>query len=135
MCRIHNNFIVIMYSVMLSFIIYVIFTFSACFFHLFGTYYYLQVNHQPFLAIMIISILLNSMATVIRVPANMFLGRGLSVVYKEMLYVFLLYIATMLYSLFIRKENVPIHTYVIAWLIFGLFILNDYLSQTAAPIA
>lgn len=121
--------------IMLSFIIYGILTFSACFFHLFGTYYFLQVNHQPFLAIMITSILLNSMATVIRVPANMFLGRGLSVVYMEMLYVFLLYIATTLYSLFIRNENVPVHTYVIAGIIFGLFILNDYLSQTAAPIA
>jgi hypothetical protein len=69
------------------------------------------------------------MATIIRVPANMFLGQGLSVVYMEMLYVFLLFIAMTIYSLLIIKETLPVHTYIIAGLMFGLFILNDYLSK------
>jgi len=104
---------------MLSFLLYGLLTFSACFFHLFGTYYFLQAIHkQTFLAIMVTSIGLNAMATIIRVPANMFLGRGLSVVYMEMLYLFLLFIATASYSIFI-----------IAGLMFGLVIINDYLSQ------
>ncbi len=115
---------------MLSFLLYGILTFSACFFHLFGTYYFLQAIHkQSFLAIMVTSIALNAMATIIRVPANMFLGRGLSVVYMEMLYLFLLFIATASYSIFIQKEQVPIHTYIIAGLMFGLVIINDYMSQ------
>jgi hypothetical protein len=74
------------------------------------------------------------MATIIRVPNNLFLGKGLSVVYMEMLYVFLLFIATTLYSAFIRNENVHTHTYVIAGLMFGLFIVNEYLSQKSMQI-
>ena len=120
---------------MLSFIIYSILTFTACIFHLVGTYYFLQSSrNQTFLNIMVISILLNSMATIIRVPNNLFLGKGLSVVYMEMLYVFLLFIATTLYSVIIQNENVHTHTYVIAGLMFGLFILNDYLSQKSSKI-
>jgi len=119
-----------------SFLIYSLLTFSACLFHLFGTYYFLQViGNKTFFAILLTSILLNSMATIIRVPSNMFLGRGMSVVYMEMLYVFLLYIATTLYSRFIQNEQVPIHTYIIAGLMFGLFILNDYLSPPVVQIA
>jgi hypothetical protein len=47
----------------------------------------------------------------------------------EMLYLFLLFIATASYSIFIQKEQVPIHTYIIAGLMFGLVMINDYLSQ------
>lgn len=120
---------------MLSFIIYSILTFSACLFHLFGTYYFLQSSqNQTFFNIMIISIFLNSFATIIRVPNNLFLGKGLSVVYMEMLYVFLLFIATTLYSTIILNENVHTHTYVIAGLMFGLFIVNEYLSQRNTQI-
>ena len=116
---------------MLLFTIYCVLTFSACLFHLFGTYYFLQsVQTQTFIHILMVSIALNSMATIIRVPANVFLGQGLSVIYMEMLYVFLLFIATTLYSIVIQKEHVQYHTYVIAGLMFGLFILNDSLSQT-----
>jgi len=64
----------------------------------------------------------------------MFLGRGLPVVYIEMLYVFLLFIATTVYSVFIQKENVPIHTYIIAAIMFGLFIINEYLSQNVVSV-
>lgn len=120
---------------MLSFLIFGILTFSACLFHIFGTYYFLQsAQTHTFLAIMITSILLNSVATIIRVPTNMFLGRGLPVVYIEMLYVFLLFIATTLYSVFIQKENVPTHTYIIAAIMFGLFIINEYLSQNVVSV-
>ena len=120
---------------MLWFAIYSILTFSACLFHLFGTYYFLQSSqNQTFLNIMIISILLNSMATIIRVPNNLFLGKGLSVVYMEMLYVFLLFIATTMYSKIILNENVPIHTHIIAGLMFGLFIVNEYLSKKCTQI-
>lgn len=119
-----------------SILIYIVLTFSACFFHLFGTYYFLQaVNHKSFIAILITSILLNSMATIIRVPTNIFLGRDMSVVYMEMVYVFLLYIAIILYSRFIQKELVSLHTYIIAGLMFGLMILNEYLSQSVIQIA
>jgi uncharacterized protein (DUF486 family) len=115
------------------FIIYCLLTFSACLFHLFGTYYFLDsIPSQTFLSLMITSISLNAIATVIRVPSNKFLGKGLSVVYMEMLYVFLLFIALMLYSLYIRHEPVHLHTYIIAGLMFGLFILNDYLTQNTS---
>lgn len=120
---------------MIWFIIYSILTFSACLFHLFGTYYFLQSGqNQTFLRVMITSILLNSMATIIRVPNNLFLGKGLSVIYMEMLYVFLLFIATTMYSKIILNENVPIHTHIIAGLMFGLFIVNEYLSQRTTQV-
>jgi hypothetical protein len=50
------------------------------------------------------------------------------------LYVFLLFIATTLYSTIILNENVHTHTYVIAGLMFGLFIVNEYLSQRNTQI-
>ena len=115
---------------MISFIIYCLLTFSAGLFHLFGTYYFLySTNNLPFVYMLLTSIIINVMATIIRVPANMFLGQGLSVVYMEMLYVFLLFIAMTIYSLLIIKETLPVHTYIIAGLMFGLFMLNDYLSK------
>jgi hypothetical protein len=52
----------------------------------------------------------------------------------EMLYVFLLFIALILYSLYIRQEKLHLHTYIIAGIMFGLFILNDYLTQTSSII-
>lgn len=120
---------------MLQFIIYSILTFSACLFHLIGTYYFLNaIPNQSFLSLMLISIGLNSMATIIRVPSNKFLGQGLSVVFMEMLYVFLLFISLILYSLYIRQEKLHLHTYIIAGIMFGLFILNDYLTQTSSII-
>ena len=120
---------------MLQFIIYSILTFSACLFHLFGTYYFLDaIPNQSFLSLMLISIGLNSIATVIRVPSNKFLGQGLSVVFMEMLYVFLLFIALILYSVYIRQEKLHLHTYIIAGIMFGLFILNDYLTPTSSTI-
>lgn len=121
--------------IMLQFILYSILTFSAALFHLFGTYYFLHsIPNQSFLSLMLISIGLNSMATIIRVPSNKFLGQGLSVVFMEMLYVFLLFISLILYSLYIRQEKLHLHTYIIAGIMFGLFILNDYLTQTSSTI-
>lgn len=114
------------------FILYCILTFSACLFHLFGTYYFLEsIPNQTFLSLMLISICLNAVATLIRVPSNKFLGKGLSVVFMEMLYVFLLFIALILYSVYIRHESVHLHTYIIAGIMFGLFVLNDYLTPAA----
>ena len=108
---------------MLQFIIYSILTFSACLFHLFGTYYFLDaIPNQSFLSLMLISIGLNSMATVIRVPSNKFLGQGLSVVFMEMLYVFLLFIALILYSVYIRQEKLHLHTYIVLQVIHILFL-------------
>lgn len=115
---------------MFRFAIYCSLTFIACMFHLTGTYYFLHAAmHKTFLAILATSISLNAVATIIRVPANMYLGEGLTLVYMEMLYVFLLFLATMIYSVFILHEQVELHTYIIAGLIFGLFIMNKQLSM------
>lgn len=113
-----------------KFPLYVIFTFIACFFHLFGTYFFLlSEKDENFAAVIIISILIGAMASVIRIPTNAYLGDGLSVVDMEMIYLFLLFLATILYTIFIAKEYVPLHTYIISATIVGLLLLNQYMKK------
>lgn len=113
-----------------KFPLYIIFTFIACFFHLFGTYFFLlSEKDENFAAVIIISILIGAMASVIRIPTNAYLGDGLSVVYMEMIYLFLLFLATILYTIFIAKEYVPLHTYIISATIVGLLLLNQYMKK------
>ncbi len=113
-----------------KFPLYLLLTFIACFFHLFGTYFFLlSEKGENFAAIILISILIGAMASVIRIPTNAYLGEGLSVIYMEMIYLFLLFVATIVYTIFISKEQVPLHSYIIAAMIVGLLLLNDYMKN------
>jgi hypothetical protein len=113
-----------------KFPLYFLFTFIACFFHLFGTYFFLlSEKGENFAAVIFISILIGAMASVIRIPTNAFLGEGLSVVYMEMIYLFLLFLATIIYTKFIAKEHVQLHTYVILATIISLLLLNEYMKN------
>ena len=113
-----------------TFPLYLVFTLLACFFHLFGTYFFLlSEKGENFAAVILISVLIGAMASVIRIPTNAYLGVGLSVVYMEMIYLSLLFLATIIYTKFIAKDHVPLHTYIIFTIITGLLLLNEYLKK------
>lgn len=113
-----------------TFPLYLVFTLLACFFHLFGTYFFLlSEKGENFAAVILISVLIGAMASVIRIPTNAYLGVGLSVAYMEMIYLTLLFLATIIYTKFIAKDHVPLHTYIIFTIITGLLLLNEYLKK------
>ena len=114
-----------------SFILYIILTAIACVFHIIGTYFYklYDNNVSNFPKIFILSIIFGAFASIIRVPTNIFLGKKLNVVFMEVLYLFLLFITTTLYSSWILNEKIKIHTYIIVAVIISLIVLNDYLSN------
>jgi hypothetical protein len=113
-----------------TFLLYILLTFIACLVHLVGTYYFiLSEKGLNFDVILSSSILIGAMASIIRIPTNAYLGKGFSVVYMETMYLFLLFLATIAYSLYIEKESVPLHTYVISAIIVGLLALNNYIGK------
>lgn len=112
-----------------KFLFYCVIIFISCIFYLLGIYYYeLPDNNENITIILINSILLGTIASLIRIPANKFLGQDLNVVYMEMLYLFLLFLALLLYTEFFDKKKVHLHTYIIGGCIISLIALNDYLS-------
>ena len=113
-----------------TYILYVLFTFIACLVHLIGTYFFLLFdNGSNFGIILASSILIGALASIIRIPTNAYLGKGLSVVYMETLYLFLLFLATICYTLFVIKESVPLHTYIISAIVICLLALNHHLGK------
>lgn len=127
-----NNdiYCIVLFRKMFRFMLFGLLTLLACIFHLLGTYFYkLFDKGDNFFWVFIISIVFGAMASIIRVPTNKYLGQNLSVVFMETFYLFLLFVTMTLYSVFIVKEKVFLHTYVIAGFIVGLLMLNDYLSS------
>lgn len=112
-----------------SFLLYAFLTAIGCVFHIVGTYFFKLDKSNEFPKIYALSILLGMIASMIRVPTNMFLGSQYSVVFMEIFYLFLLFVATTIYSKWILNENIQIHTYIIFAMIIGLFMMNTYLDQ------
>jgi len=119
-----------MYKILpLKFVLYIFVTFIACMFYLLGTYYYeLPDDNTSFSIVLINSLLFGVIASVLRISNNKFLGEELSVLYMEILYLCLLFLATILYTIFLTKEHVHTHTYLIFSAIVGLLIINNLLN-------
>lgn len=114
----------------LKFLLYIFVTFIACIFYLLGTYYYeLPDDNTSFSIVLINSLLFGVIASVLRISNNKFLGDELSVLYMEILYVCLLFFATILYSIFLTKDKIHTHTYIIFSAIVGLLITNHLLNK------
>lgn len=114
----------------LKFLLYSLITFVACMFYLSGMYYYELHDNRSNIAIVLFNgILFGSIASLIRISNNMFLGKEFSVLYMEMLYLFLLFFATIMYTVYFTNDRVHTHTYIIATGIIGLLITNHYLNM------
>jgi len=114
----------------LKFLLYIFVTFIACIFYLLGTYYYeLPDDNTSFSIVLINSLLFGLIASVLRISNNKILGDELSVLYMEILYVCLLFFATILYSIFLTKDQIHTHTYIIFSAIVGLLIANHVLNK------
>ena len=114
----------------LKFLLYIFVTFIACIFYLLGTYYYeLPDDNTSFSIVLINSLLFGVIAAILRISNNKFLGDELSVLYMEILYVCLLFFATILYSIFLTKDKIHTHTYLIFSAIVVLLITNHLLNK------
>ena len=114
----------------LKFLLYIFVTFIACVFYLLGTYYYeLPDDNANFSIVLINSLLFGIIASILRISNNKFLGDELSVLYMEILYVCLLFFATILYTIFLTKDQINTHTYIIFSIIVILLILNHLLNK------
>ena len=102
---------------------------SASFYTL-GSYFFRlgEKYNMKFINIYILSILFGLMSYLIKIPTFYYVGKKISVMIINIIFLVTTFILVILYSKFILNENIPIHTYIILTLIILLIILNHILD-------
>ena len=99
-------------------------------FYVLASYYfrYGQNNNIKFRYIYIISVLLALISFLIKIPLFYYLGKNMSIMLINIIFLIISFILVVLYSKYILKEIIPIYTYIIIIAIIMLIILNNILD-------
>ncbi len=87
-----------------------------------------EYNHFNFIKVFIISILFGTISYAIKIPVFHYLGRDLSIMVINIIFLVITFIMVTLFSKFILNENIPIYTYIIIILVVSLIVLNNILD-------
>lgn len=115
-------------------ILYIFFTLgvilSSIFFTL-GSYYFRigEKKNIKFVYILLISVICGMISYSIKVPIFYYLGKELSIMIINIYFVSITFITVTLYSKFVLKEEIKLHTYIILTLIILLIICENILSK------
>jgi len=103
----------------------------SSFFYTFGSYFFRlgEKYNIKFIYIYIISIICGILSYSVKVPLFYYIGKKMSVMIINIIFLIAVFISTTLYSKFILNEVIPLHTYIIITLIILLIILNHYLDN------
>ena len=106
-------------------------TFIACIFYLLGTYYYELPDDNSSISIVLInSLLFGMIASLLRITTNKYLGKDMSIIFMEIIFLCLLFVATILYTRLLTKDTVYMHSYIIFAAIIALLVTNHYLDKS-----
>jgi hypothetical protein len=112
-----------------KFCLYIFITFIACVFYVLGTYYYELPNDNSSITIILVnSLLFGMIAALLRITSNKYLGKHMSVMLMEIIFLCLLFLATISYTLLLTNEKVYMHSYIIFTAIVALLVTNHYLN-------
>lgn len=100
-------------------------------FYTFGSYFFRlgEKYNIKFIYIYIISIIFGILSYSVKVPVFYYIGKKMSVMLINIIFLIIVFIVTILYSKFILNEIIPLHTYIILILIFLLIIINHILDN------
>ncbi len=87
-----------------------------------------EYNNINFIKVFIISILFGTISYAIKIPVFHYLGRDLSIMIINIIFLVITFIMVTLFSKFILNENIPIYTYIIIILVVSLIVLNNILD-------
>lgn len=98
-----------------------------------ASYYfrYGEKHNQSFSYIFLVSIIFGIISYSIKVPVLYFFGKNMSVMLLNIIILITIFIVVTLYSYFILKEHISMHTYIIITIIILLIILNNWLDFRA----
>ena len=116
-----------------KFCLYIFITFIACVFYVLGTYYYELPNDNSSITIVLVnSLLFGMIASLLRITNNKYLGENMSVMLMEIIFLCLLFLATISYTLLLTNDKVYMHSYIIFTAIIALLVTNHYLNTTVS---
>lgn len=101
--------------------------------YVFGSYYFrlgIQ-NKKSFSHIFLVSIIIGLVSFLIKIPIFYFYATNMNIIILHVITTSIIFITAVLYSYFILNENIPLHTYIIIFLIIFLIILNNWLDFRA----
>ena len=103
----------------------------ASIFYTCGSYYFRigESRKIKFKYIYIISIFLGIISYSIKIPVFYYFGKNMSTMIINAFFLIITFISVTLFSKFILKEDIPLHTYLILILIVLLIALNDVLDS------
>lgn len=101
--------------------------------YVFGSYYFrLDIeNKKSFSHIFFVSIIIGLVSFLIKIPIFYFYATNMNIIILHVITTSIIFITAVLYSYFILNENIPLHTYIIIFLIIFLIILNNWLDFIA----
>jgi hypothetical protein len=119
-----------MLSKITMFILLVIGILISSYFYTIGSYYfrYAETMNLKFRYIFIISLICGIISYSIKIPLYYYLGKYNNIMMINILYITITFIIVTLYSKYILKENIPLHTYIIIFIILLLLIFNSLLD-------
>jgi len=102
----------------------------AAIFYILASYYfrYGEYHNIQFQYIFIISVCLGIISYMIKIPIFYYLGKDLSVMVINIIFLIIAFILVILYSKFILREVIPMYTYIIIVMIVLLILLNHFLD-------
>jgi hypothetical protein len=102
----------------------------AAIFYILASYYfrYGEYHNIQFQYIFIISVCLGIISYMIKIPIFYYLGKDLSIMVINIIFLIIAFILVVLYSKFILHEIIPIYTYTIIVMIVLLILLNQLLD-------
>jgi len=119
-------------SKIVIFSLFIIGTIIASMFYTLGSYYFRigESRKIKFMYIYFISIFLGLLSYSIKIPIFYYFGKEMSVMIINAFFLIITFISVTLFSKFILKEEIPMHTYLILILIVLLIVLNDILDRS-----
>jgi len=104
--------------------------------YVFGSYYFRlgKENKESFSYIFLVSIVIGLVSFVIKIPLFYFYATKMNIIILHIITTSIIFITAVLYSYFILNENIPLHTYIIIFLIIFLIILNEWLDFRAGKM-